>query len=163
MPPMRTAPSPSRSFHDGHQPSPDGTCGTLTSRLCLKSPLTLPFSHVKPGERELEESLRDRFPCFETKPNHFDLNGHCHRLDIGQNMGSQPLRSGFPRQEVETPGDSYVVTWAYDGDARYPAWAPDDARLAFGGGGGISVIDVDGTNDERLRRGGGRPDWRRQP
>jgi hypothetical protein len=38
------------------------------TRLCFKSPLSLALSPEKAGERGLQESLRDQFLSFETKP-----------------------------------------------------------------------------------------------
>jgi len=92
----------------------------------------------------------------------------CRTCGSGDEIAIHAAPDGSSDREIwvvdrDTPGDSYVVTWAYTGHASHPAWAPDDARLVFGGGQGIWVIDVDGTNDERLRRVGRRPDWRRQP
>jgi Tol biopolymer transport system component len=51
-------------------------------------------------------------------------------------------------------------------DERWASFSPDDSRLAFhrsGTGGGIFVINADGTGEVRISSRGSDPNWRRTP
>ena len=63
-------------------------------------------------------------------------------------VAARRYQEGGPGLYVAGEDGSGVVRLA--GDAVAPTWSPDGAKLAFAGGGGISVVDADGTGRSRV-------------